>query len=72
MFELHPRLKQDLLPIKKMEISTAYLLPDSDNPWVVLVPEVVDVKELHELTREQQALLMEEINHVSHVLKDLF
>jgi diadenosine tetraphosphate (Ap4A) HIT family hydrolase len=44
-------------------------LPDSDNPWVVLVPEVADLVEWHDLAEQEQRQLAKEIGIVSRWLK---
>jgi diadenosine tetraphosphate (Ap4A) HIT family hydrolase len=65
MFNLHERLEKDLINLGKLPLSYLMLMPDSDNPWVVLVPRIENIRELHQLTTEQQHQLLEEINTVS-------
>ncbi len=72
MFKLHPQLKNDLIPIGKFSLSQLFLLPDSDNPWVVLVPEVEATKEWHHLSIEAQTSLQSEINLVSEFFEKKF
>lgn len=45
------------------------MLPDSENPWCVLVPPVADRSELHQLSEAQQQLLLKDINRVSATLE---
>lgn len=71
-FEIHPQLEKDLHYMKTLELSRLYLLPDSDNPWVVLVPEVSHITEWHELSEEQQLKLCREIDLMSRMLKEKF
>lgn len=65
MFELHPTLKKDLIEVCDLEVSKLMLLPDTENPWAVLVPMRENIKELHELSWDDQLLLLKEINEVS-------
>lgn len=71
-FQLHERLKNDLIEIKDLELSKLMLLPDSENPWCVLVPKRNDIKELHHLESDDQNILLEEINTVSKILEKEF
>ncbi|MBT4790389.1 MAG: HIT domain-containing protein [Halobacteriovoraceae bacterium] len=71
-FKLHSRLSHDLLFITSLKLSDVFLMPDSDNPWVVLVPRVADITELHLLSIEDQQNLLVEINVLSQVLSDEF
>jgi len=69
MFKLHPRLEAELIYIGKSDLSQVFVLPNSDNPWVVLVPEIADIKELHHLEHKDQVKLLKEINSVSSVME---
>lgn len=71
-FNLHPQLQNDLILIGELELSLVFLLPDSDHPWIVIVPQVLDITEFYQLTNEQQSLHCSEINKVSHALETLF
>lgn len=71
-FILNSRLKADHIEIKNLSLSKVLLKPDTENPWIVLVPQVVNIKELHQLSMEQQQLLLVEINKVSKLLDSKF
>ena len=45
---------------------------DSRYPWVILIPKVPDVAEIHELAEEQQHLLLGESVRLSKALDQLF
>ena len=72
MFELHPQLDQDTVPIATLRLSRVLLMNDSRFPWIILVPERPDISEIHDLGAEDRASLMDEIARTSAALKDLF
>ncbi len=72
MFELHPQLKKDLLFIKDKELSSFFLLPNSENPWLVLVPKLNNITEWFQLNPQQQNILCQEITLASTVLNNEF
>jgi diadenosine tetraphosphate (Ap4A) HIT family hydrolase len=45
---------------------------DSRYPWVILIPKVEDVSEIHQLADEQQQLLLGESVRLSKALEQLF
>lgn len=71
-FELHPRLEQDLTSVGNLPLSHVMLYPSTSNPWVVLVPKVLEAKEWHHLTEAQQSLLCREISQVSKWMESEF
>jgi diadenosine tetraphosphate (Ap4A) HIT family hydrolase len=48
------------------------LMNDSRYPWVILIPKVPDIAEIHELAEEQQHLLLGESVRLSKALDQLF
>ena len=72
MFQLHKRLEEDLVYIGDLGLSKLLLMPDSSVPWVVLVPQKAGMREWHELSMEDQRLLLLEINKVSLTCYQLF
>jgi diadenosine tetraphosphate (Ap4A) HIT family hydrolase len=69
MFELHHRLDADTVFVSKLGLSRLLLLNDRRYRWLVLVPELPDLRELHDLSAENQALLMAEITQMSRLLQ---
>ena len=45
---------------------------DSRYPWVILIPKVTNISEIHELDKEQQRLLLAESVRLSMALDQLF
>ena len=72
MFKLHEKLESDLTPIGESELSLIFVLPDSEVPWVILVPKVAGIKEFHHLSSDDQVKLGREINKVSLALESCF
>ena len=71
MFQLDERFK-NLLSIGELPGSLAFLFPDSDNPWCVLIPPVENVREIHQLNEERQVLLLKDITRVSQFMEKEF
>lgn len=71
-FTLHPRLDADTIPVKILGLSRLLLMNDSNWPWLILVPEQPDLRELHQLEAAQRVELVEEIAYVSETMERLF
>ena len=72
MFELHPTLKKDTIFIKDLKLCQLLLMNNSRYPWVILVPKKAGMVELTDLNREEQNLLMEEIDFISRKMQQIF
>lgn len=68
-FSLHPRLAADGLPVARLALSELLLMNDHRFPWCILVPRIENLRELHDLSRAQCAILFEEIEAVSRALE---
>ncbi|MDN5781513.1 MAG: HIT family protein [Luteimonas sp.] len=71
-YELHPQLAADTHPVASFALCDLRLMDDSNYPWLVLVPRVIDAGELIDLDAGQRRELGEEIDRVSHLLRDAF
>ena len=71
-FELDVRLEQDTVLIADWHLCQVRLMNDQRYPWVILVPKVPGVAEIHELADEQQHLLMGESIRLSKALDQLY
>ncbi|MEW7979626.1 MAG: HIT domain-containing protein [Candidatus Sedimenticola endophacoides] len=69
MFQLHPRLAADTLPLGRLDLCEARLMNDSRFPWVILVPRREGITELHQLGKADQAQLLAESARVATHLK---
>lgn len=62
MFELHPRLAADTIPVGDLPLCRVLLMNDMHYPWLILVPRKDKVREIFELNgRDQQQLNKESV-----------
>lgn len=59
-FALHPRLEADTLLLGELPLCRVLLCLDGRYPWVILVPRREGVREIHGLSAQDRATLMEE------------
>jgi len=71
-FTLDPQLEQDTVLVADWHLCQVRLMNDSRYPWVILIPKVEDVYEIHQLADEQQQLLLGESVRLSKALEQLF
>ncbi len=67
-FVLDVRLENDCHVLGRMDSTLLLLMDNALVPWFILVPQV-EVAEFHELQRETQLQLLEQINLISNYLK---
>lgn len=70
-FELHPKLADDTLEVTELPLCHVRLMDDATYPWLVLVPAVEDLRDLHDLPEDKDAVLMAEIRAASNALRQL-
>lgn len=70
-FTLHPQLAADTVPVTDLALCQILLMDDATYPWLILVPALSDLKELHDLTPGDQQQLMREVTRVSRMLQRL-
>ena len=68
IFQLDERLAADTLPVLSLGLCALRLMNDSRWPWLILVPQRNNIRELYELTPLDQALLTFETSLVSETL----
>ena len=64
-FELHPRLAADTVEVCELELCKVLLMNDENYPWLILVPMRENTTEMHQLFKDEQYKLMDEIAHVA-------
>lgn len=72
MFDLHPQLAADTLPLAELELCLVRLMNCREIPWLVLVPKRAGAREITDLSEDDQLLLMREIARVSRLLTSNF
>ena len=71
MFAVDPRIEKDSILIAEFELCQLRLQNDQRFPWLVLLPKVANLTEVHELTDAQQSLLMAESSKVAKALQQV-
>lgn len=71
-FVLHKRLAADTTLIVAWPLCQLRLMLDKTYPWLVLVPAREGVRELHDLSGEDQQEAMAEITRASRALDSLY
>ncbi len=69
-FALHSQLEADTSLVRDLDICRCLLMEDSRFPWLILVPRIADLRELHEVSEEQRKPLFDEIAAASRALQD--
>jgi len=70
-FELDPRLAADAALVGDLPLSRLLLMNDARFPWLILVPRRSGLRDLIDLPRDDQHVLLDEINRCAHVLHAL-
>ncbi len=72
MFVLHERLEKDTAFVLDWPLSSVLLTNDNRYPWLILVPRVADVRDIHNLGNADQAQVMLEMSKASEGVERLF
>ena len=68
-FQLHPTLANDTSLICSLDVCDVLLMDDSRYPWLILVPRVDDLRELHEVAPDTATVLWREIRQCALLLE---
>ncbi len=71
-FSLHPALKKDCIELGRLELCRALLMNDNQFPWLILVPERVNISEIYQLSPTDQQQLMYESSYIAKKLAELY
>ena len=71
-FTLHPQLENDTTHIGDFPLCKVLLSRDDSVPWVILVPKIDNLRELHHLPMEKQQQFLIESQQVSKAMEALF
>lgn len=72
MFKLHPRLAQDCLTVGDFPLCRLLLMNDANYPWFILVPKRESIREIFELSGDDQIQLLHESSLLSSVIAGHF
>lgn len=68
-FILHPRLAADTVPVLDLPLCRVLLMGNRAFPWLILVPRVPDLTEIHRMEPAAATQLMEELVLASRSLE---
>ena len=71
-FTLHEKLKNDTFEVMDLDLCRVLLMNDSHFPWLILVPMRPSVTEVHGLSKEDRAALIEETAAASRAVSSVF
>lgn len=71
-FSLHPQLDKDTDVIGTFPLSIALLHKDEAVPWIILVPQIENLKEIHHMSLAEQQQFMIESQLVMECLEYLY
>ena len=69
-FTLHPRLKSDTTVLGDFPLSRVLLSKEALGPWIILVPRVDELREIHHLPEQDQCQLIRESSAVATLLEN--
>jgi diadenosine tetraphosphate (Ap4A) HIT family hydrolase len=72
MFQLHPRLQSNTLPLCELTLCEVRLMNDRRFPWLILIPKRPAITEVHQLSLEDQQQLICESSRASVALEKLY
>ncbi len=68
-FSLHAQLEADTETVANLPLCRCLLMRDARYPWLILVPRIGGLRELHDVPEAQRAQLFNEIEQVSLALQ---
>lgn len=71
MFRLNEKLAADTCEIDRWALSYVLLANNAHFPWLILVPARDNIREIYELSSDDQSQLMQEINLGSRILANM-
>ena len=70
-FILHDKLAEDTFEVLTLQISRLLLMNDARYPWLILVPQVCGMRDLHNLSTDEYLAVTNEITRVLEVLENV-
>ncbi len=71
-FALHPQLAADTVEITRLPLCRVLLMNDANYPWLILVPQRPQLRELFELSADEQTQFMRESSQVARMMSRTF
>lgn len=70
-FQVHPKLIEDSYVLGDSTLSRVLLSRDARYPWLILIPRIENLRDLHELPTDASSTLWVEITSASTIVKVL-
>lgn len=71
-FRLNARLATDCIEVRDLAVCKVLMMNDARYPWLILVPQRHGLTDLHQIHRDEQAIVFNEITLASNALEQLF
>ena len=72
MFQLHDQLRKDTTIVSENDACVLLLANDARYPWLILVPKVAEIKEIYQLSEENQLMFSRTSIELGRELMNLF
>lgn len=72
MFVLHQQLQKDCIALGQFSLCLLLLMNDANYPWFILVPQRNNLREIFDLSEEDQGQLMRESSQLARALATCF
>jgi diadenosine tetraphosphate (Ap4A) HIT family hydrolase len=72
MAEIHPQLKNDCVLLGRFDLCYLLLANDANYPWFILVPDRDSIKEIYQLSEDDQRQLLTESSLLSGQIMQIF
>jgi len=69
-FFLDQRLESDSVPLAELSLCEVRIMRDATFPWLLMIPQRPGLSEIIDLSAEEQAVLIKEIDLVARALKE--
>jgi len=71
-FALHPQLAADTIEIGQLALCRVLLMNDANYPWLILVPQRPDLREIFQLNNGEKIQLIHESSRVAQLMSSHF
>jgi diadenosine tetraphosphate (Ap4A) HIT family hydrolase len=71
-FYLDPRLAEGSIGVASLELCEVLLFNNALFPWVILVPQRAEIKEIIDLNAQDRITLIQEISMISEIMQEVF
>jgi diadenosine tetraphosphate (Ap4A) HIT family hydrolase len=70
-WSLHPQLVADTHSVGDLPLSRVLIIKDANYPWIILVPRQAEIREILDLSPDDQSRLIGEITRTGAALKEI-